>query len=99
MVSNDWNMIAVIIISLTMIILFVVGILGFRMVDGLYKFTPCVEHNVDSCIDCLRVYSFSLDDFVIEACEDHELVPTYQYKTDLSNCKKCSTISTRYGLQ
>ena len=55
----------------------------------------CVEHEIEHCPDCMRVYSFYQQDFMsIEECEDHEQTP-YEYKTDIRDCEICTNISMR----
>ena len=97
-VSSFWHVFFLIVFAL--LIFFVIGILGYYIVGGLYRGNlPCVEHDLKQCPDCMRTYGFFGHGLLsIEPCVDHEL-PPFQYKIDPNDCTECKHISRRYGVR
>ena len=76
---------------------FVVGILGYKWVGGLYEEDlPCMVHGVEDCPECTQTYGF-YGEGLMRDCEDHGQAP-FQYKSHINNCRRCSKISRRYSL-
>ena len=92
-VSNFWHVFFV--VAIESFLFLVVGIWGYKTINGLYKGQMiCIEHGKKSCIDCMKIYGFSMDGLksmgVEGTCLDHYDAP-YEYKTELRICNLCSS--------
>ena len=92
-ITNGWKIFVSIVLG---IILF--GLFGFLQMytNTESKHQNCPKHDKEECFECIQVYGFfNVIDKEFEACEDHEDIKRFLFKTSPEECKKCKIIDKR----
>ena len=75
----------------------VMGLLfKFFLRKGMVADPKCLQHNESKCLECIEMFGFYIDnDEEFEACEEHEGIKLFYFKTSPKDCIKCSVIDIR----
>ena len=92
-ITNGWQIFFSIFVATC---IWVVGLIGYKLIGGLSGEAKCKEHSRNKCLDCTKIYGFYVSKFKsIEPCDSHENTAPYEYKTDIETCKICKEIKIR----
>ena len=94
-ITNGWERFFSIFVA---ICIWVVGLIGYKMIGGLTGNAKCLEHFRNKCLECTKTYGFFVNKYKsITACDSHEKHTPFEYKTDIEACQVCSEIKMRYA--